>query len=218
MRPRTIAEALRSACLDPVDARVLLQHVLDVGHAYVVAHGGRTLSEAESRRFRALVDRRRAGEPVAYLVGWREFYGRRFRVAPEVLIPRPETELLVDLALGRMPAGQCVNLLDLGTGSGCVALTLALERPSARVIAVDASAAALAVARDNADVLGARNVELRLGDWFEPVAGERFDLILANPPYVAAEDPHLAQGDLRFEPRGAPDGGADGLACIRRIM
>jgi release factor glutamine methyltransferase len=212
-----IAAALAGVAIDPLDARVLLQEVLGVGHAYLIAHPERVLGAAEHARFAALVERRRAGEPVAYLVGWREFYGGRFHVDPAVLIPRPETELLVDQALERMPAGRALRVLDLGTGSGNIAVTLALERPQAAVTAVDRSAAALAVAAGNAVALGAQ-VDWRCGDWLAPVAGERFDLIVSNPPYVAAGDPHLARGDLRFEPPHALVAGADGLASIRHLV
>jgi len=216
--PIDIAHALRAPGVDPVDARMLLQHVLGVGHAYLIAHSDRTLDDDERDRFLQLHARRCAGEPVAYLIGWREFYGRRFRVDPSVLIPRPETELLVDLALERMPADRPCRVLDLGTGSGCIAITLALERPLARVVAVDAETTVLALATANAVALGASNVELRQGDWFAPVAGECFELIVSNPPYVVTGDPHLNQGDVRFEPRVALEGGPDGMVCIRRIV
>ena len=164
--------------------------------------------------------------PVAYLTGRREFWSREFVVTPDVLSPRPETEILVEAALKKcqtlFPAAEKVSdtfsVLDLGTGSGAIAITLALERPDARVTAVDTSASALDVARGNAAALGA-NVELVHGAWYAPVAGRRFDLIVSNPPYVAANDAHLGQGDLRFEPAGAlTDGSADGLDSIRAIV
>jgi release factor glutamine methyltransferase len=215
--PIDIAQALRAPGVDPVDARMLLQHVLGVGHAYLIAHSDRTLDDDERDRFLRLYARRRTGEPVAYLIGWREFYGRRFRVDPSVLIPRPETELLIDLALERIPADRPSRVLDLGTGSGNIAVTLGLERPRAQVIAIDVSAAALACATSNAAALGASNVESRQGSWFEPVAGERFDLIVSNPPYVAEADSHLGSGDVRFEPIEALVAGVDGLDCIGRI-
>jgi release factor glutamine methyltransferase len=163
------------------------------------------------------VARRAAGEPVAYLLGLREFYGRDFAVTPDVLIPRPETELLVDIAVEKVGADGTVNILDLGTGSGCLAVTLALELPLARVTAVDVSPAALDVAHGNAARLGAR-VAFVASDWFAALPPARYDLIVANPPYIAAGDPHLAQGDLRFEPAGALTDHADGLAAIRRIV
>lgn len=201
------------------EARLLLQHVLACSHAQLAAYPERRLDAAAAARFAELVARREQGEPVAYLLGEREFYGRRFALGPAVLIPRPETELLVDLALARLreTAGP-VRVLDLGTGSGVLAVTLALEHGNARVTAVEDSAAALALARENAKNLGAA-VEMLRGDWFSALAQRRFDLIVSNPPYIAAGDPHLTQGDLRFEPAGAlTDGSADGLASIRRII
>lgn len=216
--PASIGAALRCAGLDPLDARLLLQHVLGVEHAFVIAHPERVLDESEQREFTTLAARRAAGEPIAYLIGWREFYGRRLRVDASVLIPRPETELLVELALERLPRDAARSVLDLGTGSGCIAITLGLERASIGVVAIDASPAALAIARDNACALGADRVRFVQGDWCDPLANERFDMIVANPPYVAHADPHLEQGDLRFEPRGALAAGPDGLACIRRIV
>lgn len=200
-----------------VDARVLLAHVLERPASYLVAHPEAALSEAVAGRFEALVQRREMGEPVAYLVGAREFYGRRFEVSPAVLIPRPDTELIIEQALAsfeRPPA----RVLDLGTGSGILAVSLALAWPSAQVVALDASVAALTVAAANARRLGAR-VSCVRSDWFAALAGEApFELIVSNPPYVRAQDPHLSQGDLRFEPASALAAGADGLDDIRRIV
>ncbi len=158
-----------------------------------------------------------AGEPVAYILGMREFYGLEFRVTPAVLIPRPETELLVDLALERMPEGEPLDVLDIGTGSGCIAMAIARLRSRARVLAIDVSAEALEVARENAACLQVANVELRQSDGWQSVGDARFHLVVANPPYIAAADPHLAHGDLRFEPALALTPGADGLSMIRRI-
>jgi len=214
----TLGDALGACGVDRTDARILLAHVLGASHAAIVAHPERVLAPDEHARLRALIERRRRGEPVAYLVGEREFYGRGFRVGPEVLIPRPETELLVEAALERLPAERSARVLDLGTGSGVVAITIARERSSAEVTATDRSVAALAVARGNADLHAAGNVRFLAGDWYEAVAGRRFDLVVANPPYVAEHDPHLGEGDLRFEPRAALVGGPDGLAAIRRIV
>jgi len=163
------------------------------------------------------VQRRLAGEPVAYIVGWREFHGHRFRVTPDVLIPRPDTETLVDAALALVPGDAAARVLDLGTGSGCVAISIALARPLAEVVATDNSPAALAVARGNAQALGARNVRLTAADWYAGVSG-RFDLVVSNPPYIAAGDPHLAAGDLRHEPAGALSPGGDGLDALRTII
>ena len=214
----TVTAALRNTGLEPPDARVLLQQVLATDHAYLLAHGERVLTEAETQAYLKLAARRRHGEPIAYLIGSKEFYGRPFQVGPSVLIPRPESELLVDLALERMPSASQDAVLDLATGSGNIAITVALERVSANVVGTDNSLAALTCARANAALLGATRVEFRSGDWFAPVAGRRFDLILANPPYIADGDSHLQQGDLRFEPHAALAAGADGLNCIRTIV
>ncbi len=197
------------------EARLLLGHLLDRNAAWLEAH--RDDAVTIGCDYAALVERRAAGEPIAYLVGSREFYGRDFAVTPDVLIPRPETELLVDIAKQKLGAGGTARILDLGTGSGCLALTLALELPQARVTAVEVSPAALEVARGNAQRLGAK-VELTESDWFAALPSQRFDMIVANPPYVAAGDPHLDEGDLRFEPVGALTDRADGLSAIRRIV
>lgn len=199
------------------DAQVLLGHVLGVSRAWLVAHGADRADPDAAARLRALVGAREQGRPVAYLTGQREFYGRTFRVSDAVLIPRPETELLVEAALQRLPENEPGTVLDLGTGSGCIALTLARERPASRVTAVDASPAALEVARLNAGALQA-DVEFLQGDWFAPVAGRRFDLIVSNPPYVAEGDLHLTRGDVRFEPGQALLAGRDGLRELRRIV
>ena len=188
----------------------------NVNPAWLIAHDTDPLRDAQAAPFEALLARRLAGEPVAYLTGTREFYGRRFQVSPAVLIPRPDTELLVELALARIPPEQTVEVLDLGTGSGCVAITLALERPLARVTAVDRSTAALAIARHNADIHHA-SVEFLTSDWFTALAGRRFDLIVSNPPYIAAADPHLRRGDVRFEPLTALAAGQDGLDDLRHL-
>lgn len=214
----TVAAALAAARakLPASEARLLLGHVLERSAAWLVAHDDEALDEDALLAFASLVVRRAGGEPVAYLLGYREFFGRRFAVGPAVLIPRPETELLVELALARVGAGSTATILDLGTGSGCIAITLALELPRARVTAVDSSSAALEVAAENALALGA-SLRLVQGDWFAGLAGERFDLIVSNPPYVAAADPHLAGGDLRHEPLQALASGSDGLDAIRLI-
>lgn len=181
----------------------------------LIAHPESSLEPDAEAGFLALAARRRAGEPIAYLLGEREFYGIALRVTSDVLIPRPETELLVDFALERLPAGGTV--LDLGTGSGAIALAIRHERPDARVTAVDRSEAALAVARANAAHLRL-DVEFVQGSWFDTLSGRRFDLVLSNPPYIAEDDPHLSEGDVRFEPRGALVGGKDGLDAIRNIV
>lgn len=216
----TIAQALQQTRpnLAAAHARMLLQSVLNVSHAYLIAHPDQELAPEQAQKFHSLAVRRAAGEPVAYLVGEREFYSLNFKVTPAVLIPRPETELLVDLALERISTDRPCKVLDLGTGSGAVAITIARHRPLADVTAVDSSAAAMAIARMNAKRLAASNVRMLAGDWFNGVAGEKFDLIVSNPPYVAEGDPHLEQGDLRFEPQTALAAGSDGLDCIRRII
>lgn len=210
-----LAEARRS--IPVTEARLLLRHLLDCPAAWLEAHRDDELDAAVGERFVALAARRAAGEPVAYLVGSREFYGRDFAVGPAVLIPRPETELLVDLVKAALSGAAAPRILDLGTGSGCLAITLALELPQAKVVALDRSPEALAVARDNAERLGAR-VDFLESDWFAAVAGEHFDCIVANPPYIADGDPHLAEGDLRFEPAMALSCGPDGLDAIRHIV
>jgi release factor glutamine methyltransferase len=199
------------------DAQVLLGHVLGVSRAWLVAHDRDAIDDSAADAFRKLVQRRHDGEPVAYLLGKREFHGLDFRVRPGVLIPRPETETLVDAALEKLDATPGRKVLDLGTGSGCVAVSIAHERPTAQVTAVDLSADALDVARGNAGALG-QQVEFLQGRWFSPLARRRFDVIVSNPPYVAAGDPHLDQGDLRFEPEGALISGPDGLNDIRVIV
>ena len=219
----TIADALQVARLiiDSSEARLLLRHVLGCTATHVEAHRDDELELSVESKFVGLVERRKRGEPIAYLTGAREFYGREFHVAPGVLIPRPETELIVDVVLERHSRESRnpvpLKILDLGTGSGCLAITLALELPHASVIAVDLSPDALAIARQNAQRHRA-NVRWLESDWFASLRGEQFDLIVSNPPYVAASDPHLKQGDLRYEPSCALASGADGLDAIRRIV
>lgn len=205
---------LATEAVGRVDAQVICAHMLGVNRAYLAAHPMQVLTETQDARIDMMVAQRSMGHPIAYLVGKREFYSRDFSVGPEVLIPRPETETLVEQALRR----DASRVLDLGTGSGAIAVTLALERPGSLVTATDKSQAAIQVARSNAADLGAR-VEFLQGEWYAPVAGRRFDLIVSNPPYVAQGDPHLTQGDLRFEPAQAlTDGSADGLGSIREIV
>ena len=205
-----VGEALKA--LDAREARLLLAQATGFSEASVLAHLERALPAEAEARFLAFAARRARGEPIAYILGEKEFYGLPLAVNPAVLIPRPETELLVERALARKPS----TVLDLGTGSGAIALALKRHLPRARVVGVEASMAALAVAARNAVKLGL-DVELRHGLWFEPVADARFDLIVSNPPYVARGDAHLAQGDLRFEPRSALVAGPDGLDALRDI-
>ncbi len=209
------AKALRGD--DPRrEATLLLRHVLGTSDAWLVAHADDPVDVMPAAAFRALIERRAGGEPIAYLTGTRGFHALELRVTPDVLIPRPDTELLVDLALQRVPDDTCA-IADLGTGSGAVALALAHARPRAYVLATDVSTAALDVARRNAACLGSRNVEFVQGDWCAALGDRRFDLIVSNPPYIAEADPHLREGDLRFEPALALSSGPDGLDAIRSI-
>ena len=205
-----------TAAIGRVDAQVLVSNLLGVDRSYLIANPMRVLTESEDARIDAMVAQRSMGHPVAHLLAQREFYGRMLAVTPDVLIPRPETETLVEAALARMPAA--AKVVDLGTGSGAIAIALACERPDARLTATDASREALAVARTNAAALGAQ-LELLEGSWYAPLATRRFDLIVSNPPYIARDDPHLAAGDLRFEPAAAlTDGSRDGLDSIRAVV
>lgn len=217
--------------IDRADAQVLMAHVLGVNRAYLVANPMRVLTETEDAKVDMLVTQRALGQPVAYLVEKREFYSRDFAVGPDVLIPRPETETLVEAALARFvprtarfsahsnDGASQPRVLDLGTGSGAIAVILACERPDIRVTATDASEGALAVARANAEAHGCiGRIELLHGSWYQPLGERRFDLIVSNPPYVAQDDEHLGEGDLRFEPvQALTDGSSDGLASIRAI-
>ncbi|GAA4795045.1 peptide chain release factor N(5)-glutamine methyltransferase [Lysobacter hankyongensis] len=207
-----------SARVGQIDAMALLAHALARPPAWLYAHGDDAIGDDARARFETLLSRRAQGEPVAYLTGRRGFWTFDLAVSPETLIPRPETERLVELALERAPLTAGLRMADLGTGSGAIALALAHERRRARVVAVDVSEGALSVARANAQALGLDNVEFRRGDWLAPLAGERFDLIASNPPYIADGDPHLQAGDLRFEPAGALSSGPDGLEAIGIII
>jgi len=205
------------------ETQLLLQHALSVNRAYLLAHPEQELDATQAAAYRALLQRRLAGEPIAYILGEREFFGLLLKVTPATLIPRPETELLVEQALRHIPtsaskSGDVFRVLDLGSGSGAIALSIAHAHPDAEVTVVDASIEALAVARENARRLNIVNTRFVQSDWFARLAGERFDLIVANPPYIADGDAHLAQGDLRYEPRSALASGADGLDDLRRII
>lgn len=200
------------------EAEHLLLHVLKRDRAWLFAHGDDPLPEPVATAFDALLSRRAAGEPLAYLVGRRGFWTLDLQVSPATLIPRPETERLVELALERLPDDRRLRVADLGTGSGAIALALASERPLAQVVATDVSGDALRLAQANAEANGLANVVFRQGSWLAPLAGERFELIASNPPYIADGDPHLSQGDLRFEPPAALSSGADGLDAIREIV
>jgi release factor glutamine methyltransferase len=222
--PSTPAALLRASPLPPLEARILLTHVLGWRPTQLITRSDEALDSACVERYRALEARRLAGEPVAQLVGAREFFGLDLEVTPHVLIPRPETELLVETALTAMEHISRPRVLDLGTGTGAIAVAIASMRPDARVCAVDRSAEALAVATRNATrLLDAQRpgggVTLTQGDWYGSLdATLRFDVIVSNPPYIASGDPHLSEGDLRFEPRGALTDEADGLSAIRLII
>lgn len=210
-----IGALLKNAPLDPLETRILLTHALHLTRVQLITQSERTLTPDEAQRLSALFQRRLNGEPIAYIVGEREFYGLPLYVTPAVLIPRPDTELLVDLALDRLP--QNGRALDLGTGSGAIAVALAHTRPDAAVTALDVSAAALDIARRNAARHGARIAFLH-SDWYAALSNQQFDLIVANPPYIVDGDVHLSQGDLRFEPIDALTDHADGLSALRTIV
>jgi len=227
MKPFSYAEALQWASEhcpqhegnNPrMDAEILLSHLLDKPRSHIYAWPDRQLTTIQHQQYVGLVEKRRAGMPIAYITGTREFWSLTFKVNPSVLIPRPDTEVLVEQALKLIPADSNGLIADLGAGSGAIAAAIGLERPKTKVIAVDNSAAALATARENFLDLGAANVEARPGSWcdtFKP--GEQFRLIVSNPPYIPASDPHLQQSDLRSEPPTALAAGADGLDAIREI-
>ena len=211
------ASALQTVSDSPrLDAEILLAQALGRARAWVRAHGDEAVPPDVGARFDDVMHRRRDGEPIAYLVGEREFWSLAFAVTPAVLIPRPETEVLVAAALETVDDGPDIAIADLGTGSGAVAIALSTARPAWRVVATDCAPDALAVARANGSRHGSR-VAFHLGDWCAALAREQFNLIVSNPPYVADKDPHLSRGDVRFEPRGALAAGADGLDCIRKI-
>ncbi|MFA9215467.1 MAG: peptide chain release factor N(5)-glutamine methyltransferase [Sphingomonadaceae bacterium] len=211
----TLAALQRQTLLEPLDLRILLCHALALSRVSLITQSERALSATEAEQLRTLVQRRLDGEPIAYLVGQREFFGLPLEVSAAVLIPRPDTELLVELSIERLPPGG--RALDMGTGSGAIAIALAHSRGDAAVSALDVSADALAVARRNASANGV-NVTFMQSDWYGALGSERFDLIASNPPYIASGDRHLSEGDLRFEPVGALTDHADGLSALRQII
>ena len=211
----TLGALQRQPLLDPVDQRLLVCHALGLSRTALITQSDRVLSSEEALRISALLQRRLDGEPVAYILGRREFYGLPFEVGPAVLIPRPETELLVELALERLPPRG--RVLDMGTGSGAIAVALAHTRPDAQVSALDVSKDAIATASRNAASNGVA-VRFLESSWYDAVGGEQFDLIVSNPPYIAAGDRHLSEGDLRFEPADALTDHADGLSALRTII
>lgn len=218
--PATIGKALVDAATllgQRLEAELLLAHALERDRAWLYAHAGDPIEAEQWRACLELVRQRQGGRPVAYLLGQREFYGREFEVGDGVLIPRPETELLIGVAL-QLPLPEQARVVDVGTGSGCIALTLALERGGWQVMATDISAKALAIAQRNRGRLGADTVELLRGHLLEPLVNIHPDLVISNPPYVAEGDPHLARGDVRFEPQSALVAGADGLDVIRELV
>ncbi|MCW9058601.1 MAG: peptide chain release factor N(5)-glutamine methyltransferase [Gammaproteobacteria bacterium] len=226
MQPGTLQSLLAAASASlastsdspRLDAELLLAHALGQDRSYLRAWPERVPAPAQAARFASLLARRQAGEPVAHLLGVREFWSLELQVTPDTLIPRPETELLVERALLHIPADRPATVADLGTGSGAIALAIASERPRARVLATDRAAAALAVARRNAAAHAIDNVEFQEGDWCKGMPADHFDVILSNPPYIAAGDPHLAQGDARFDPRSALVSGPDGLDDLRLLI
>lgn len=200
------------------EAQLLLQNALNVNRAWLLAHESDTLQTSIKANFESILTRRLRGEPIAYIFGSREFFGLNLIVTPDTLIPRPDTETLVETALDKIPADTHYSVLDLGTGTGAVALAIAKHRPEAEVMAIDASSAALDIAKRNASQLALTQVEFRLSNWFATLDGERFHLIVSNPPYIEQQDIHLTQGDLRFEPMSALASGTDGLDDIREII
>ncbi|HNO74794.1 MAG TPA: peptide chain release factor N(5)-glutamine methyltransferase [Nitrosomonas mobilis] len=216
----TIAEELRrwTDKLERLDISWLLQHVLDVNAAFLAAHPDYLLTAEQTQAFHELMTKRAAGVPVAYLTGKQGFYDLIFEVTSDVLIPRPETELLIETVLAMIPVNHPCNILDLGTGSGAIAITIARHRPRVHVLALDISINALLLARRNAGRLSVSNIDFVAGNWYEALGAIRFDGIVANPPYIASADPHLQQGDLRFEPMLALVAEHDGLSCLRKII
>ncbi len=221
---QTIEQTLRDASIQllgsdssRLDAELLLCSALGQSRSYLFTWPDKLLSDDEQQRFAALLERRVAGEPVAHILGERGFWTLDLKVTADTLIPRPETELLVEAALARLPEGGA-RVLDLGTGSGAIALAIASECPACEVVAVERSETALAVARENAQRNAIENVQFLQGSWYQPLNGEQFDVIVSNPPYICADDPHLVTGDVRFEPLTALASGADGLDDIRRII
>lgn len=214
---RTVLNAARSRLSDGYEADYLLAHTLQRSAAWIMAHLDDDIEAAPQQAFERAVQQRLQGTPVAYITGHRGFWTLDLEVSPATLIPRPDTETLVEAALARIPAGQPCRLADLGTGSGAIALALATERPQAEVWAVDCSVDALQVAQRNARRHGLDRVRFLHGDWLAPLQG-RFDLIASNPPYIESGDPHLQRGDLRFEPAQALSSGRDGLDAIRQLV
>lgn len=219
----TIAEFLTGitrqfTLIDRLDAEILLSHVLGVARSYLYAWPEQVLTPAQIDHYQKLMMRRIAGEPLAYVTGHKEFWSLDLLVNPSTLIPRPETELLVEQALARLPVTSSAHILDLGTGCGAIALAIAHERPRCQVLATDCHLHALAVAQHNAQRLGIHNVVFLLSDWFAQLDGFSVNLIVSNPPYLADDDPHLQQANIRHEPQHALIAGTDGLAVIQHLV
>lgn len=219
----TVAQALRRAALRLAeegreDAEYLMARAVGQSRSWLFAHANDELPADALAQFENWIGRRESGEPVAYLLGTRGFWRLELAVTPDTLIPRPETERLVELALDRLPPNVSKTAADLGTGSGAIALALAHDRPMLQVLGTDLSAAALSVARSNAVANGLERVQFAQGAWFSALGGRHFDVIVSNPPYIEKRDPHLERGDLRFEPRSALASGADGLDDLRIII
>ncbi|PSJ17319.1 peptide chain release factor N(5)-glutamine methyltransferase [Nitrosomonas supralitoralis] len=220
MQPVTISQALDHAntLIDRIDAILLLQQVLVVSHAFLLTYPDQILTAQQFNQFSNLVQQRIEGVPVAYLIGERAFFDLTFKVTEAVLIPRPETELLVEWALKLLSPNKFCKILDLGTGSGALGISIASLRPQSQVIAVDLSPDAINVCRRNVENLKVTNLNAICGNWFDELLGQKFDLIVSNPPYVSEDDPHLQQGDLRFEPKMALSAGEHGMSCITHII
>ncbi len=207
----TLSKTSDSAALD---AEILLCQVLNKNRSYLRAWPEKNLTHEQLDQFEKLLQKRAQGTPIAHLTGFKEFWSRDFKITPNVLIPRPDTELLIELALELIPANQACKLLDLGTGSGIIAVTLAAERPNCSVVACDQSEKALVIAQENARSHQIKNVQFFLSDWFDRIPNIKFDLIISNPPYIAADDPHLQHGDVRFDPDSALIADQQGLKDI----
>ena len=201
-----------------IEINLLCQQVLDVNRAWLITHESDALLPNQQTQIDALLNRRLVGEPIAYILGMREFYGLPLKATPATLIPRPDTETLVEVALDKIALHENLKVLDLGTGTGAIAFAIAKSCPQAQVTAVDFSAEALFVAKENVQNLGLERVRLLQSDWFSSLQGEKFDVIVSNPPYIPEDDAHLTQGDLRFEPITALASGQDGLDDIRCIV
>jgi release factor glutamine methyltransferase len=212
------ADSLLNSNEATLEARLLLQYALNVNRAWLIAHADDTLTPEQDAIFEALLQRRLNGEPIAHILGSREFFGLPLKVTADTLIPRPDTETLVEAALEKIPKATQVQVLDLGTGTGAIALAIAKHRPQASVTAVDFSENALKIARENAKNLAIPNVSFVHSHWFSALNNQQFELIVSNPPYIAENDPHLTQGDVRFEPKSALTSGTDGLDDIRHII